>query len=87
MATNRLKMDAITLIAASRSSDHDMTETILGHYDEHAELARAIADVAALLAGTGAAKNAISGYLEYVGATNGHKIRTGSDARSRSEAT
>ena len=75
MGANRLKMDAVTLVAAARNGDEELKKTILSHYETHAELATACADVAALLAGTGAAKNAISGYLEYVGA-NGARSRS-----------
>jgi len=73
MAANRLKMDAITLVAATQTKDEDLTKTILGRHDDTTDLIRAVADVAALLAGSGAARTAITGYLDYIGASNGHR--------------
>ena len=65
-------MDAIALVAATQTNDEDLTKTILGRHENDTDLVRAVADVAALLAGTGATRTAITGFLDYVGAaTNG----------------
>lgn len=72
---NNLRADAITLVAASQSGSADLAETVLGKYEDHRELASSVADVAAVLAGTGAVKSAISGYLDYIGASADGKKR------------
>jgi hypothetical protein len=73
MAANRLKMDALTLVAASQNNDGELTETILARHDNSTELVRAVSDVAALLASTGGARNGILAYLDFVGSPNGAK--------------
>ena len=79
MSANRLKMDAIALVAATQTNDEDLTATILGRHENTTDLVRAVADVAALLAGSGATRTAITGFLDYVGAaTNGRAKRPAS---------
>ena len=73
MAANLLKMDAISLVVATQTNDGELLETILSRHEDTADLVRAVADVAALLAGTGAERTAITGYLGYIGATNGKR--------------
>jgi len=73
MAANRLKMDALALVAASQTNDEELSETILRRYDNPVELVRAVSDVAALLAGTGGARNGITAYLDFVGSSNGSR--------------
>lgn len=75
MAANRLKMDAVALVAAAHAQDPQLTETVLQRYDNDLpHLLTAVADVAALLAGSGAARTAITGYLDYIaGATTNGK--------------
>lgn len=65
-------MDAVTLVAATQTKDDDLAQTILGRHTDSADLVRAVADLAALLAGSGAQRSAITGYLDYIGTvTNG----------------
>lgn len=66
-------MDAVTLVAASQTRDEELAQTILGrHQEAPADLTNAVADLAALLAGSGAERSAITGYLAYIGPmTNG----------------
>jgi hypothetical protein len=77
MAANRLKMDAVALVAASHSHDPELTEAVLTRHDNDlADLTRAAADVAALLAGSGAARTALTGYLDYIGEATHNGKRT-----------
>jgi hypothetical protein len=75
MAANRLKMDAVALVAAAHAHDPELSEAVLTrHDDDLPNLTSAVADVAALLAGSGAARTALTGYLDYIaGATTNGK--------------
>jgi len=81
MAANQLKMDAVALVAAVKTNDEDLVQAVLGRHENQTDLARAVADLGALLAGSGAQRSAITGYLDYIGTvTNGrHKKPTDSN--------
>jgi len=74
---DRLKMDAVTLVAASQSNDAELAEAVLQRHENPSELTRAVADVAALLAGAGTTRTAVVGFLDYLsGATHSNGSRT-----------